>query len=84
MSWLIWGVVAIAVGWFLLRNSAHGHAGRRAGHAGAGGLLGSPGGHPDAHGEQPGSAAQAPEAAVEPVSGEAVRSAPRRRRGGCC
>jgi YHS domain-containing protein len=88
MSWLaqnwIWVVVAIAVGWFFLRSSgAHGHAGGlgglggHAGHGGVGGLLGSPGGHHGTREEQPGSVApaNAPDAAIDAVSGEAVRTA---------
>ena len=88
MSWLaqnwIWVAVALAVGWYFLRNGVHGHAGGlgglggHGGHAGGvGGLLGSAGGRSGAYEEQSGSAgpANAPAAAIDAVSGEAVRTA---------
>lgn len=80
MSWLaqnwVWVVVAVAVGWFFLRGGRAGHGGA------AGGLLGSLAGHHGggghgAHEEQPASArpANAPEAAIDPVSGAALGTA---------
>ncbi len=71
MSWLaqnwVWVVVAIAIAWFLFRGRF-------------GGVLESLGGHGGGHSlqdEQPERArlANAPEAAVDAVSGEAVRTA---------
>ena len=66
MNWLaqnwVWVLIGVAVAWFLLRGGGHsrGHGG------GFGGLLGGSGGPP---------AANVPEAAIDPVSGEAVRTA---------
>jgi len=69
MSWLtqnwVWVALAIGVGFYLLRGGLGGHVG------GHGGLLGHGG-----HGGQPHnrSPANAPEAAIDPVGGEAVRT----------
>ena len=83
MSWLaqnwVWVVIGAAIAWFALR----GGLGRLGGHAGAhGGGLGGVGhgGHGGGHGGHGGETddgppANAPEAAVDPVSGEAVRTA---------
>ena len=81
MNWLlqnwIWVALGIGVAYFFFR-------GRRGGHgAGHGGLIGmghggdAAGGGHGGHGERPDSraAANAPEAAVDPVGGEAVRTA---------
>lgn len=77
MSWLtqnwVWVVIGVAIAWFALR----GGLGRLGGHAGGhgGGTLGGMGhgGHGGETAERP--PANAPEAAVDPVSGEAVRTA---------
>ena len=83
MSWLaqnwVWMLVAVAIAWFFyFRGGLGRHAG---GHGGHGGLLGGlgHGGH-GGHGDQAGQpdarpAGSAPEAAVDAVSGEAVRTA---------
>ena len=84
MSWLaqnwVWVVIGVAIAWFALR----GGLGRLGGHAGGhgGGTLGGMGhgGHGGGHGGHGGETderlpASAPEAAVDPVSGEAVRTA---------
>lgn len=79
MSWLsqnwLWVALAVGIAWWLLRgglagHGGHGHAGGHGG--GAGGLLGGHGGSHGGHGEQPES--HVPEAAVDPVGGEAVRT----------
>lgn len=78
MSWLsqnwIWIVVGIAIAWYLMSRGAHAHGG----HMG-GGLLGGMGhgGHGSAGGDEPRQAppgANAPEAAIDPVGGQAVRA----------
>ena len=84
MSWLaqnwVWVVIGVAIAWFALR----GGLGRLGGHAGGhgGGTLGGMGhgGHGAGHGGHGGETAErppanAPEAALDPVSGEAVRTA---------
>ena len=90
MNWLsqnwFWVALALAIAWWLwrsgfARHGGHGHAGGQG--SGAGGLLGGLGGH-EGHGgshrghgeptERP-ATPDAPEAAVDPVSGEAVRTA---------
>lgn len=86
MSWLsqnwVWVALAVAIAWWLLRSGFAGHGGHgRAG--GPGGLLGGLGGHGGhgashgGHGEPPERPATSdvPEAAVDPVSAEAVRTA---------
>lgn len=86
MNWLsqnwVWVVLAIGAAFYFLRGGLGGHAGGHGG--GLGGLFGGMGhgghggggGHGD-HGEQPDlpAASDAPEAAVDPVGGEAVRTA---------
>ena len=79
MSWLaqnwVWIVVGVAFVWFFFGGRLGRHAG---GHGGVGGLLGGLGhgghggdaGQPDAR-----PAGSAPEAAVDPVGGDAVRTA---------
>ncbi len=71
MSWLaqnwVWVVIVAAVAWFFLRGS------RARGHAGVDGLLESVGGRGTHAGHaQAAGPASAPEAAVDPVSSEAV------------
>jgi len=77
MNWLlqnwIWVALGTGLAYFLLRGSLGGHG------AGHGGLIGMRhGGHAGGggHGDQPDSppAANPPEAAVDPVGGEAVRT----------
>jgi YHS domain-containing protein len=82
MSWLaqnwVWVVLGVAIAWFAFRGRlghAGGHSGLlggmgHGGHASHGAAHGDHGGQPDTR-----SAASAPEAAVDPVSGEAVRTA---------
>ncbi len=90
MSWLsqnwIWILLAVAVAWFAMRRGFGAQGGHIGGH-GAGGLLGGMGhgghgygghdGHDREQGGEPAQTAQesnAPEAAIDPVSGEAVRT----------
>lgn len=87
MNWLaenwVWVVVAAAVAWFFLSRRAHGHAGGIGGQGAHGGHGGGVGGllqsvaHHGGDGELPGGTqpANAPDAAIDPVSGEAVRTA---------
>ena len=89
MNWLaqnwVWVLIGIAVAWFLLRGSSHSgrHGGLLGGlgHGGHGGLLGGMGhGRHGGHGTPSGEpdtrpADSAPEAAVDPVGGQAVRTA---------
>lgn len=85
----VWVLIGIAIAWFMFRGGhARGHGGlggHSGGHGGLGGLLGGlghgghgghGGGHGD-HGGQPDTRPEgsAPEAAVDAVSGEAVRTA---------
>jgi len=80
MDWLsqnwLWVAIGIGVAWYFLRGNLGGHG------AGHGGLMGmghgghaggGDGGHADRLASAP--AANAPEAAVDAVSGEAVRTA---------
>lgn len=85
MNWLaqnwIWVAVAIGAAFFFLRGGAgrhatgHGSMGHGAGHGGAPGAMGhgadAGGGH-QAQAQPP--ALSAPEAAIDPVGGEAVRT----------
>lgn len=81
MSWLaqnwVWVVVGAAIAWFALRGRLGGHAGGHGGGVlggmGHGGHGGGHGGHGDQPAPRPG--ANAPEAALDPVGGEAVRAA---------
>lgn len=89
MNWLsqnwVWVVLAIGAAFYFFRGGLGGHAGGHGrglggllggmGHGGHGGHAGG-GGHGD-RGEQPDrpAAANAPEAAVDPVGGEALRTA---------
>lgn len=78
MNWLtqnwIWVAIALAIAWLVLRGSLGGHAGGHGGEYiggmghGAHGYVGEEG--------QPGrpTDASTPEAAIDPVSGEAVRT----------
>ena len=86
MNWLaqnwVWVLIGIAIAWFMFRGGhAHGHGGlggRSGGHGGLGGLgHGGHGGGRGDHGGQPDTRPEesAPEAAVDPVGGEAVRTA---------
>ena len=82
MSWLtqnwVWVVVAIAIAWFFFRGRLGGALGGLGGHGGGFGGHGSGhGGGQGSHDEQPGSArpANAPEATIDAVSGEAVVTA---------
>lgn len=87
----VWVLVGVAIVWFAFRGGRGGHSSGHGGlggllgglgHGGHGGLLGGMGhgghgaGHGD-HGGQPDTrpAGSAPEAAVDPVGGEAVRTA---------
>ncbi|OGA48919.1 MAG: hypothetical protein A3F74_18570 [Betaproteobacteria bacterium RIFCSPLOWO2_12_FULL_62_58] len=86
----VWVLIAAAIAWFAFRGRLGGHAGGHgglgSGHGGHGGGLGGllgglghgghGGGH-GGHGDQPETRAEAsaPEAAVDPVGGEAVRTA---------
>ncbi len=86
MSWLaqnwVWVLIAAAIAWFMFRGGhARGHGGLGGmlgglGHGGHGGHVGHGGGHGD-HGGQPDTRPEGsvPEAAVDPVGGEAVRTA---------
>lgn len=83
MTWLsqnwIWILLGIAIAWFAMRRGFGGiHGGHMGGH-GAGGLLGGMGhgghgGGQDSEPRQPQTSGEMPEAAVDPVSGEAVRT----------
>lgn len=80
MNWLTqnWVLVlfAVAIAWFFFRGRLGSHSGRHGGllggmgHGGSGASYGNHGGHTDSR-----AADNAPEAAVDPVGGEAVRSA---------
>lgn len=83
MTWIsqnwIWIVVGIALAWFLMRRGMGVHGGHMGGD-GAGGLLGGMGhgGHGESRGSEPPQATpgvNAPEAAVDPVGGQAIRTA---------
>ena len=84
MSWLtqnwVWVALAIGVGFYFFRGGLRGHAGGQGGvlgglgHAGHGG-GGSHGGHAGQSEDRALSApANAPQAAIDPVGGEAVRT----------
>jgi YHS domain-containing protein len=77
MDWLsqnwIWVAVGIGVTWYLLRGNLGGHGARHGGLMGMGHGGGSGGGDTDRPDSR--AVANAPEAAVDPVSGEAVRTA---------
>lgn len=83
MDWLsqnwIWILLGIAIAWFAMRRGFGGvHGGHMGGH-GAGGLLGGMGhgehgGGYDSEPRQPETSGQMPEAAIDAVSGEAVRT----------
>lgn len=82
MSWLaqnwVWVVIGVAIAWFALRGRLGGHAGGHGGGVlGGMGHGGHGGGGQSGHGDQPAPRleANAPEAAVDPVGGEAVRTA---------
>lgn len=75
MNWLaqnwIWIAAAIGVAFFLLRGGVGHHAG---GHGGALGGMGHGDGAGGHSGPAEGPALPAPEAAIDPVGGEAVRT----------
>jgi len=72
MGWLtqnwLWVALAIGVGFYFLRGGLSGHAG------GHGGLLGHGGHGGQPQSRAPSAPANAPEAAIDPVGGEAVRT----------
>ena len=84
MDWLsqnwIWVLVGLGLVFYLFRGGMHGLGGHGAGH---GGLIGMGHEHPGMSADTGGAAQQpdarasanAPEAAIDPVSGEAVRTA---------
>jgi YHS domain-containing protein len=91
MNWLaqnwVWVVLGVGIAWFVLRGGhggllgGLGHGGHGGfggplgglGHGGHGGLAGGHGGYDDQPEARAG--ASAPEAAIDPVGGEAVRTA---------
>ena len=84
MGWLtqnwLWVALAIGVGFYFLRGGLSGHAGGHGGLLGGMGHAGhaAEGGHGGHGGQQEGrtlsAPANAPEAAIDPVGGEAVRT----------
>ena len=82
MNWLsqnwMWIVVGIVIAWYFMSRGGRVHGGHMSGHS-AGGILGGMGHgeHGSGAGEEPRpapSGANAPEAAIDPVGGQAVRT----------